>query len=242
MRLTLRTLLAYIDKTLDAGDSVTLATKVNNSSFARSIVERIEIADDCLAEAISFRQFGGIDDPNRIGGYLDSVLDSAEVENIEMLFIESSQHLIEVAVVHRVLTLVLGKQAEVPNSLRERGYGLDPSRSFDDAVYNAIFSVMLSDTSAHPSSGSIASAEVRKVVPARQEDSGVWDAHKRFYHSASVSDFDEVNSSGNVRIERAVPHDFTDFNAKKSFYRMSLVGWALFFILILFLFLLFSGL
>jgi hypothetical protein len=37
-----------------------------------------------------------------------------------------------------------------------------------------------------------------------------------------------------------VPHDFTDFNAKKSFYRMSLVGWALFFILILFL--LFSGL
>jgi hypothetical protein len=242
MRLTLRTLLAYIDKTLDAGDSVTLATKVNNSSFARSIVERIEIADDCLAEAISFRQFGGIDDPNRIGGYLDSVLDSAEVESVEMLCIESSQHLIEVAVVHHVLTLVLGKQAEVPNSLRERGYGLDPSRSFDDAVYNAIFSVMLSDTSAHSSSGSIASAEVRKVVPARQEDSGVWDAHKRFYRSALVSDFDEVNSSGNVIIERAVPHDFTDFNAKKSFYRMSLVGWALFFILILLLFLLFSGL
>jgi hypothetical protein len=121
MRLTLRTLLAYIDKTLDAGDSVTLATKVNNSSFARSIVERIEIADDCLAEAISFRQFGGIDDPNRIGGYLDSVLDSAEVENIEMLFIESSQHLIEVAVVHRVLTLVLGEQAEVPNKSTRKG-------------------------------------------------------------------------------------------------------------------------
>ena len=242
MRLTLRTLLAYIDKTLDAGDSITLATKVNNSSFAKSVVERIEIADDCLAEAISFRQFGGIDDPNRIGGYLDSVLDSAEVESVEMLCIESSQHLIEVAVVHHVLTLVLGKQAEVPNSLRERGYGLDPSRSFDDAVYNAIFSVMLSDNSAHPSSGSIAPAEYRNVVPARQEDSGVWDAHKRFHHSAFVSDFDEVNSNGNVRIERAVHREFTEFNAKKSFYRMSLAGWALFFILILLFFWLFSGL
>lgn len=242
MRLTLRTLLACIDKTLDAGDSVALAIKVNNSSFAKSMVERIEVGDDNLADAISFRQFGVTDDPNRIGGYLDSVLNSSDVEIIERRCIESSQHLIEVAVVHHVLTLVLGKQAEVPSNLRQRSHGLDPCRSFDDAVYNAIFSVMQSGNAADPSSGSVASVEEGRVLPVRQGDSGVWDARKRFHYSALASDFDEVSSSGNVRIDRVVRRDFMEFAAKKSSYSMSLGGWVLFFILILLLFLLFCGL
>lgn len=242
MRLTLRTLLAYIDKTLDAGDSVTLAIKVKNSSFAKSIVERIEIANDSLADAISFRQFGGMDDPNRIAGYLDSVIDSADVENIEKLCIESSQHLIEVAVVHRVLTLVLAKQAEVPNSLRQRSHALDPSRSFDNAVYNAIFSVMPSGNSAYASSDSTPSIDDKKVVPVRQGDSGVWDAHNRFHCNALGSDFDEVSRSSNVGIDRVVRRDFMEFAAKKSSYKPNFVGWVFFLILILFLFLVFSAL
>jgi hypothetical protein len=240
MRLTLRTLLAYMDKTLDASDSVALAKKVNYSSFATTIIERIKTADDCLANTISFRQFDGIDNPNLIGEYLDSVLNSADVQNIERLCIESFQHLIEVAVIHHVLTLVLGQRAVVPNILRQRSHGLDPSRSFDDAVYDAIFPVVPSDYSGSQSSGSISTIGDKQVAPFRQGDSGIWDAHKRF----NFSDFDEANSLDNLTIgpDRLMRRGLMELAAKKSSYKMILCRWMFFLMLILVLFLLFSGL
>jgi len=129
MRLTLRTLLAHLDKTLEAGDDMAIAAKLRESEFASTLVKRIAacMASDRL-DAPSPVSTSTADDPNRIGEYLDSVLSSEQVAEIERICLESDIHLAEVAACHQVLTIVLGNLAEVPPTLRTRIYDLATSK------------------------------------------------------------------------------------------------------------------
>ena len=130
MRLTLRTLLAHLDNALEADDNASIAAKLRESEFAASLVKRIAncIASDRIGAASPIAT-STADDANRIGEYLDSVLSSEQVAEIERICLESESHLAEVASCHQILTIVLGNPAEVPPSLRSRIYELGQGRS-----------------------------------------------------------------------------------------------------------------
>ncbi len=135
MRLTLRTLLAHLDRTLEADDDNAIAAKLRESEFAANLVKRIGvcIANDRLV-APSPVSMGTADDANRISEYLDSVLSSEQIAEIERICLESDSHLAEVAACHQILTIVLGKPAEVPVTLRSRVYELGQQRAGTSVV------------------------------------------------------------------------------------------------------------
>ncbi len=125
MRLTLRTLLAYLDNTLDADSSATLRSKIAESGFATKLVQRIKATlASPLIGSPSPDAAGPVEEANLIGEYLDSTLPVEQVAEIERACLESDALLAESAACHQILTLVLGKPAEVSPSLRERVYDL----------------------------------------------------------------------------------------------------------------------
>jgi hypothetical protein len=130
MRLTLRTMLAYLDEVLEPADAEALGKKIEESDFASGLVQRIKgVMKKVRIDAPKVDGKGMGNDANTVSEYLDSSLPQDRVGDFERVCLESDKHLCEVASCHQVLTLVLGKPADVPDGLRERVYALvDPER------------------------------------------------------------------------------------------------------------------
>lgn len=130
MRLTLRTLLAYMDDVLDPEHAREIGNKVNASGNATALVNRIRevtrrrrlLAPDLVGPEMGL-------DPNTVAEYLDSTLEADGVADVEKVCLDSDMHLAEVAACHQVLTIVLGEPVDVPTRTRERMYALGSSRS-----------------------------------------------------------------------------------------------------------------
>ncbi len=125
MRLTLRTLLAYLDDMLDPAAAKDIGQRVSENSGAREQVERIrEVLRRRRIGAPEIAGPGSGPDPNIVSEYLDNTLSSEGVAELEKLCLESDVHMAEVAASHQILTLVLGEPVEVTSGLRERMYAL----------------------------------------------------------------------------------------------------------------------
>ncbi|WP_413431186.1 hypothetical protein [Crateriforma spongiae] len=125
MRLTLRTLLAYLDSTLDPQDSEALKQKVQESAFAAELVRRIRACTaDPKLSAPSPEAIGPINDANVIAEYLDSTLTPEQIAETERFCLESDQHLAEAAACHQILTIALAQKATVDPDLRAHVLGL----------------------------------------------------------------------------------------------------------------------
>lgn len=125
MRLTLRTMLAYLDEVLDPADSEALGKKINESEFASSLVQRIKtVSKKVRMDAPKLDGKGMGNDANTVSEYLDSTLPQDRVGDFERICLESDRHLAEAAGCHQILTLVLGKPADVPQELRDKIYAL----------------------------------------------------------------------------------------------------------------------
>lgn len=128
MRLTLRTLLAYLDDLLEPGQSREIGEKISESGYASALVDRIR-------EVMRRRRLTAPDpkspnsglDTNSIAEYLDNTLEPDAVADVEKVCLDSDVHLAEVAASHQILTLVLGEPVDVPTRTRERMYALGPS-------------------------------------------------------------------------------------------------------------------
>src|SRR4051794_23377207 len=131
MRLTLRTLLAYLDNVLEPAESAVLGKKIEESEFASGLVQRVKgVMKKLRMDAPKLDGKGIGNDANTVAEYLDSSLPQDRVAEFERVCLESDKHLCEVASCHQVLTLVLGKPADVPQELRDRIYAMgDPNRA-----------------------------------------------------------------------------------------------------------------
>jgi hypothetical protein len=127
MRLTLRTLLAYLDDLLEPGQSREIGEKISESGYASALVDRIR-------EVMRRRRLTAPDpkspnsglEINSVAEYLDNTLSPEAVADVEKVCLDSDVHLAEVAASHQILTLVLGEPVDVPTKTRERMYALGP--------------------------------------------------------------------------------------------------------------------
>jgi hypothetical protein len=128
MRLTLRTLLAYLDDILEPSQAREIGEKLNESSFAASLVSRIrEVMRRRRLTAPTLSGAGVGIDPNTVAEYLDNTLPPDGVADVEKICLESDVHLAEAAACHQILTLALGEPVEVSSQTRERMYALGPA-------------------------------------------------------------------------------------------------------------------
>ena len=127
MRLTLRTLLAWLDDTLQPAQVKEIGSQVAGSPFAQELTERIHRVT--RQRRLSVPSSSGPDgvDPNLVASYLDNELDAEAVAEYEKKCLSHDVILAEVASVHQILSL-LGHKVKVPAAARSRMYQLVKGR------------------------------------------------------------------------------------------------------------------
>jgi len=134
MRLTLRTLLAYLDDVLEPAQTKEIGQKIKESSVATDLVERIR--DVMRRRRLTSPE---LDDAtpqgnaNTVAEYLDNILTPDQVTQLERVCLESDVNLAEVAAAHQILSLVLGEPVSVPTSTKERMYSLVGTKELSDS-------------------------------------------------------------------------------------------------------------
>lgn len=125
IRLTLRTLLAYLDDALEPSSALEIGQKLSEHAHARELEERIRtvIRRRRLSAPSADPDIADVD-ANDVAEYLDNVLSAEGVARLERLCLDSDVSLAEVACSHQILSLVLGKPVEVRSEARERLYVL----------------------------------------------------------------------------------------------------------------------
>ena len=121
MRLTLRTLLAYLDDTLEPAQARMIGQKVAESDAAQELVARIKQVT--RRRRLTTPPPTGLD-ANTTAEYLDNALPGEQLGEVEEKCLASDVHLAEVAACHQILTLVVGEPALVPPTARQRMYSL----------------------------------------------------------------------------------------------------------------------
>ena len=119
MRLTLRTLLAWLDDTLSPAEVRDIGQQVADSPFAKELVERIQRVTRQRRLTVPKDTGDDASDPNLVAAYLDNTLDPDAVTEFEKLCLTSDVHLAEVASAHQILSLI-GQKAKVPAEARHR--------------------------------------------------------------------------------------------------------------------------
>jgi hypothetical protein len=127
MRLTLRTLLAYLDDVLEPAQTKLIGQKIQESAVAGKLVSLIRtVVRQRRLKAPSVSGPNSGIDPNVVAQYLDNTLAPEQVVEVETVLLTSDELLAEVASCHQVMALMMGKPSEVSEASREKLYALGP--------------------------------------------------------------------------------------------------------------------
>lgn len=187
MRLTLRTLLAYLDNILDPADRELLAEKIRESEFAQSLVQRTrDVINDPELSAADPIGRGLGHDSNSAAEYLDNTMAREQIEEFERLCLDvgpdANTQLAEITSCHHILTMVLGEPVQFEPASRERMYrmvdaAIEPAQDVEeqevDAMADSQAEAMLSGATAVPSSSV---EQVSLVAESSDEDSSAYDS------------------------------------------------------------------
>lgn len=132
MRLTLRTLLAYLDDVLKPTDTKEIGAKIAESNQASVLINRIR--DVMRRRRLTAPDVAGPNsglDPNIVSEYIDNTLPDDNVGQVEQICLDSDIHLAEVAACHQIVVLceslkVNQEGIKVPPKTREHLYALGP--------------------------------------------------------------------------------------------------------------------
>src|SRR5271157_2564440 len=127
MRLTLRTLLAWLDDTLPSIQVREIGRQVSESAYAQELVERIHRVTRQRRLTIPGTSGPEGTDPNIVASYVDNDLDAEQVGEYEKKCLSSDVNLAEAACVHQILSL-LGQKVHVPVEAKTRMYQLVKGR------------------------------------------------------------------------------------------------------------------
>ena len=130
MRLTLRTMLSWLDDTLPPEEVRLIGQQVDDSEFARELVDRIKRVTRQRRLTVPPSTGQEASDPNLVAEYLDNAMPPGEVADFERVCLKSDVHLAEVASAHQILSLI-GQRAKVPTDSRNRIYRLLPGDGND---------------------------------------------------------------------------------------------------------------
>jgi hypothetical protein len=110
-----------MDDTLPASQVREIGQQVNETPYARDLVERIRRSTRKRRLTIPPSTGPDAVDPNLLASYVDNTLDPVQVAEFEKRCLASEVHLAEAASVHQILSL-LGQRAKVPAEARFRMY------------------------------------------------------------------------------------------------------------------------
>src|SRR5262245_32804809 len=122
MRLTLRTLLAYLDDTLPPSEAKAIGAKLAESEPAQEIVERMK--NVVRRRRLTVPPAESRMDANTIAEYLDNEITPEAAEELERICLASDVHLAEVSACHQILSLVLGEPTAAPEEAIKRMYAI----------------------------------------------------------------------------------------------------------------------
>ncbi len=125
MRLTLRTMLAYLDNILEQEDAEALGAKISESEFASDLVYRtLSSTRKANLNAPPLDGTGIGADPNTVAEYLDNTLPEERIPGFEKVCLESDMYLSEVACCHSVLSICMDEPVTIENKVRDSILGL----------------------------------------------------------------------------------------------------------------------
>ena len=128
MRLTLRTLLAYLNDTLDSSQAREIGRKIDESDYAKTLTNRIrEVVRKRRLLAPDMQGAPAGIDPNLISEYLDNALAPDRVAALEKQCLENDSYLAEVAAADQIRTLAVCEPVDVSEELASRMYRLNPT-------------------------------------------------------------------------------------------------------------------
>jgi hypothetical protein len=133
MRLTLRTLLAWLDDTLPPTQVREIGRQVSESAYAQELVERIHRVTRQRRLTVPGKSGPEGSDPNIVASYVDNDLDAEQVGEYEKKCLSSDVNLAEVSCVHQILSL-LGQKVHVPAEAKARMYQLVKGRESTPAT------------------------------------------------------------------------------------------------------------
>ena len=125
MRLSLKTILAYVDRLFDAEYQPAVEKRIIGEEASARLIERVQNLI-CAADLSVPGRIGEKEElpPNLVAAYLDHQLSEAEQTQFESICLRSDVFLAETACAHQILTSALGQPARINRDCRLRLYAI----------------------------------------------------------------------------------------------------------------------